>query len=283
MNRKHLLAATFISAALALAANSAFAAVTAPYSQDFSGGASDFTPASLTTGSSSAVWNAASGTYTTTITRVSGASFYDYSSVQASNLPLGSPANSGFEVSTLLENMSIGDTSANVTDGLRFLADTTNSNTNAYAVDVNLGLNAGRVRLVRWTSGSSKVYPDATQANQLLINNFHVGDPYKLDVFGSYNSAGLLDLQVQITDMNHPTDLAGFGLPLTDFTHTGVNGEYGSSPSTGTYFGYLLSTSSGTNTTISSTFDNFTIATPEPGSLGLLAVAGLALIRRRRA
>jgi hypothetical protein len=276
------LAAVLCIGLMFLAASSAQASiVSTPYIQDFSGGAGDFTTA-YSGGSSTATWSASGGVYTSTITRVSGASFYTWSSVNVSDLGPATP-NSSFIISTLLTNMSIGDTSVNVTAGLRFLADTTNTNANAYVVDLNIGANPGKVRLVRWTGSAAKVYPDSAQANQLPVKNFSLPDPYQLDVFGAYDSAGLLDIAVQVTNMNHPTDLAGYGLPLTHITHTGVNGEYGSTPPTGKNFGYYESSSNGPNTTISATMDNFKVL-PEPATLGLLALggAGLALRRRRR-
>ncbi len=51
-------------------ASAASAGILAPYYQDFSGGASDFTTA-YTGGSSAATWTAGGGVYSATINRVS--------------------------------------------------------------------------------------------------------------------------------------------------------------------------------------------------------------------
>jgi hypothetical protein len=268
-----------LAAVMLAGVGAAGAAIVTPYTQDFSGGAADFQTA-YNGGSSTAAWSATGGAYVCAITRTSGASFYAYSSAYVSDLGPATP-NTGFVISTLLSNISIGDTSANVTAGLRFLADSTNSNANAYVVDLNIGLNPGKVRLVRWLSGAAKVYPDSLQANQLAVANFSRSDPYRLEVIGSYNAAGLLDISVRVTDMNHPNDLAGYGLALTDITHAGVSGEYGQPEPLGHYFGYYDSSASGPNTTISVTMDNFSVA-PEPATLSLLACGALALWRRRK-
>lgn len=256
------------------------AVVSQPYTQDFSGGAADFVTGS-TGGMSTATWTAANGVYTDSISCISGASFYSYSSVQVSNLGGSATAGTGFKVSSLMENMSIGDTSVNVTAGLRFLASTTNTNTasNAYVVDMNIGANPGRVRLVKFVNGAATIYPSSTQTSQLLINNFSRSDNYQLDVYGSYDANNLLDIQVRVTDLTHPGDSA-YGLPLQSFSHT-ANGDYGTSPSTANYFGYYESSSSGANTTINVTWDNFSVV-PEPATICLLAGGGVLLARRRR-
>ena len=180
------------------------------------------------------------GVYSATINRVSARVSTPHSSVNVSNLPLASPANSQFSVSTLLENMSIGDTSANVTDGLRFLADTTNSNSNAYVVESTLGkprqIAAGQVD-GRHGEGLSRFGAGQPTADRQLLQERSLR---VASVRFSITRRACWTSRVQVTDMNHPTDLADYGLPLTDITHTGVNGEYGSTPPTGHNFGYYF-------------------------------------------
>ena len=164
-----------------------------PYFQDFSSGVADFTPGFLTTGTSTDNWTyngSPTDTYALTLSRSSGASVYAYSSVNASP-NLSTTANSSFSLSTTMEGISFGGGSsaksaANATVGLRFLADTLNSNTNAFVVDMNIGANPGRVRAVEWNGAAPTVVdPSSTQSSQPLISNFNLAHTYELDVFGA--------------------------------------------------------------------------------------------------
>ena len=127
-------------------------------------------------------------------------------------------------MSALMSNLSDSDSASdNATAGVRFLADTANSNTNAFVVDINDGKvsgNPGKVRLVKWTGGSARVYPSSTQANQYAIGNWNINDPYLVTVVGTYNGSDQLSIAIQITDEDHPGD-SSYGLPLTTVT----NGE----------------------------------------------------------
>ncbi len=291
MTRFQHLAGAVLAVILVFAAASFVAASTLPFSTNFSTDPTTvFT--SATNGSPAATWsysnsNAANfpDTYEVALTRGSG-SDYTYSSVPITNF--SNAANSSFTVSALLENMTNSvPNSINTTVGLRFLADTTNSNTNAFVVDLNIGnatngtLNTGAIRAVKWSGGSATVYPNSVQSGQPHIPGFVMSDPYLLQVFGNYNALGQLDLQVEATDQN-PADAAD-SLPLTDLT------GYITPPSTvGTNFGLFMSTSgNGTPSNYTTNFGSFAVAAvvPEPSTLVLLGVGAMVLLacaRRRR-
>lgn len=259
--------------------DAAHASVAIPYVQDFTTSAADFTTGLNTTGSSTATWTyngSPTDTYALQLNRVSGASAYTYSSVTASP-NLSTAANSSFYMSTVMEQMSNGQqAAANATVGLRFLADTTNTNTNAFAVDLNIGSNAGRVRAVEWVSGTATVDPSSTQTSQPLVSGFTLTDKYEMEVLGQFDSSDKLDLQVRMTDLTTST----VALAWTDLTPT-THYTLPSNIAAETYYSLFMSTSSGTSTTITTTFDSLTI-TPEPSTL-LLAFAGsLGLLAKRR-
>jgi hypothetical protein len=74
-----------------------------------------------------------------------------------------------------------------------------------------------------------------------------------------------------------------FHATATDGTKTTILDFTDATPLTGTFFGYRTATAA-TGTTETVQYDNFSIAlAPEPASLSLVGVAGLVLVRRRRA
>ena len=149
--------------------------------------------------------------------------------------------------------------------GLRFLADTTNSNSNCMEVDVNIGnvssnsvLNTGAIRAVKW-SGTATVLPSSTQSLQPHIPNFVLSDPYLLTVYGYYNGSGQLDLQATAVDQN-PADAADSITTPVDLT----NGYITPPGTVGTNFGLYMSTSGNSQAlTYTADFGSFSVV-PEP-------------------
>ena len=227
-------------------------------------------------------------------TKTTAGSMYAWESAQVTNVP--STANSSFTMSALMSNLSDSDSASdNATAGVRFLADTANSNTNAFVVDINDGKisgNPGKVRLVNWVGGSATVYPSSTQAYQYAINNWNINDPYLVTVVGTYNGSDQLSIAIQITDEDHPGD-SSYGLPLTTVV-TGATGADGSGGTAKTfsapsgsqnYFGFYQSVSGSTAPVITADYTNFSLV-PEPSTFALLAAGVVCLAgvwRRRRA
>jgi hypothetical protein len=241
-------------------------------------------------------WEGATGSYPDsyglTMAR-GGASEYTFASTTLSGL--SHAAGSNFYISTLLEGMSnTSPTGVNTDVGLRFLSDTVNTNTNAnaFVVDINIGANAGRVRVVNYVNGTSTVYPSGTQGDQFPIGTFNTSDTYLLAASGSYNASDQLTLAVEALDENH-LGVSGYGLPWsTVTTNASTNGTGGSSvtfsaPSNAQdNFGFYMSSSSGGASTYTTNFGSLTV-TPEPSTCVLLGVgavclAGTAWRRRRR-
>ncbi len=131
-------------------------------------------------------------------TKTTAGSMYAWESAQVTNVP--STANSSFTMSALMSNLSDSDSASdNATAGIRFLADTANSNTNAFVVDINDGKisgNPGKVRLVNWVGGTAAVYPSSTQADQYAIGNWNINDPYLVTVVGTYNGSDQLSIAI---------------------------------------------------------------------------------------
>ena len=208
-----------------------------------------------------------------------GGSAKGLDSLQFSNLGPVMAAGTGFQVSVELLPPTSVTAGANVTQGVRFLATTTGTVNDAYAVDLNIGtLNAGRLRLVEWTGSTAAIYPDTAQANQPLVPNYNASKTYQLNVLGMYDGLGRLSITATIYDIAVPADSA-----TSTFT-TGTNVlSPDATPRTGNFFGLYTSTS-GSVTEVTN-FDNFSVTVvPEPSALalGLAGLIGLAGFRRRR-
>jgi hypothetical protein len=296
---RHFAGALAAVAIIFAAAGIASASVAFPYTNNFtSDPTSVFTTGISTSGSSTASWAYENGSaqyfpdsYLLTLNRVNGASAYAYSSVPITGVP--SSANSSFEIQADLDDLTDSvPATTNTTVGLRFLADTTNTNTNACVVDINVGnvllnnlLNTGAVRAVAWNGGTATVDPTSIQSSQPKMSPAPtIGtlapapseDTYLLQVFGYYDSGDKLDIQAAVYDVTAKT----YVLNKTDLTPTHVTAP------TGTNFGFFASTSSGSNSTITADFTNFSVTavTPEPSTFVLLGAGaiGLAVCGLRR-
>ena len=260
------------------------ASVTAPYTQDFQSlGAGVSLPDEIVGGTGTVTTNSwstvVSGGNTYYQNNLIGTGAKGLDSLQFSNLgPVMAPG-TGFQVAVQLLPPGTVTAGTNVTQGVRFLASTTNTVNDAYAVDLNIGtVNPGRMRLVEWTGSGALIYPDSTQANQPLVPNYSATKTYQLDVLGMYDSSGNLSITATVFDVATPTDLA-----TSTFT-TGTNIlSPDATPRTGNYFG-LFTSFSGAATEVTN-FDNFSVTVvPEPGTLmlGLAGLIGFVGVRRRR-
>jgi len=199
----------------------------------------------------------------------SSASVKALDSLQVSNLGTAAPADN-FDVRTIIQGVSFTNPGAiNYTGGLRLLASSSSSVNSSYVVDLNFGANAGRIRLVTWDgSGNATVLPSSTQSSQPLVPNFNVNDSYELDVLGTYNGSGALTLSCTATQVGAPAN-------TVNYTYTDT------APHTGQYFGFYDSMSAGA-TSMTANFDNLSV-TPEPATMSLLVLGGLAILRRKHA
>ncbi len=278
--------AGWLGAAALLAVGTLQAAtVTAPYSEDFQSYGAGASLANETIGSTG---SPTSNTWTTVTSGGNtyyqnnlsgGGSAKGLDSLQFSNLGPVMAAGTGFQVSVELLPPTSVTAGANVTQGVRFLAATTGTVNDAYAVDLNIGtLNAGRLRLVEWTGSTAAIYPDTAQGNQPLVPNYSSSKTYQLNVLGMYDGLGRLSITATIYDIAVPADSA-----TSTFT-TGTNVlSPDATPRTGNFFGLYTSTS-GAVTEVTN-FDNFSVTVvPEPSALalGLAGLIGLAGFRRRR-
>jgi hypothetical protein len=97
------------------------------------------------------------------------------------------------------------------------------------------------------------------------VPNFSLSDSYLLDVQGTYSGSSLT-LTCTATQTNNAAN-------TISYTYTD------SAPQTGSYFGYFTSFSNGGNT-MTVNYDNLSV-TPEPATMSLLVLGGLAALRRR--
>ncbi|MCY2926192.1 MAG: phosphodiester glycosidase family protein, partial [Planctomycetota bacterium] len=256
------------------------AAITQPYTQDFQSYSDGSSLANENIGGIGTVttntWlTAHSGTNEFYQNTLVGSSAKGLDSLQVSNLGPATSAND-FEVKVTLLPPGTVTAGTNVTEGVRFLASTSNTVNDAYAVDLNIGTtNPGRLRLVEWTGSTAVVYPDSAQANQPLVPNFSTSKSYLLDVTGTYDSLNRLSITATVTEVGAPANTVS-----SSFT-SGASGALSpdASPRTGTYFGFYASFS-GAATEVAN-FDNFSVV-PEPATIGLLACGMTSLLMRRR-
>jgi len=269
-----------------LVAGSVHAAiVTASYTDDFQSYGGGASMANENIGGTGTVttntWSAVvSGGNTYYQNNLVGTGAKGLDSLQVGNLGSVLAAGTGFQVSVELLPPTSVTSGTNVTQGVRFLASTTNTVNDAYAVDLNIGtVNPGRMRLVEWTGSTAVVYPDSAQANQPLVPNYSSAKTYQLNVLGMYDSLGRLSITATVFDVNAPADSA-----TSTFT-TGASGALSpdATPRTGSNFG-MFTSFSGAATEVTN-FDNFSVTlVPEPSTLalGVAGVAGLLGFRRRR-
>jgi hypothetical protein len=90
------------------------------------------------------------------------------------------------------------------------------------------------------------------------------------------------DYTLSVTATPSANNTLAFHATASDGTRTTVFDYIDSAPLTGTFFGYRTATAAaGTSETVQ--YDNFSATlTPEPASLALIGLGGLALLRRRR-
>lgn len=248
-------------------------AVVTPYSQDFESIAAGGSLPNATIGTVTATTNTwsvvvdGSGNHLYQNSLQATGAAKGFSSLQFTNLGPASSANN-FEVSTILAPVSVGSPGTiNSTAGLRFLSTNSGITDDCYVADLNLGANAGRMRLVEFTGTTAVVYPSSTQTSQPLVPNFSITKSYLLDVKGTYDGSNALTVNFTVTEVGAPANTQTYAY-TTDTT-----------PRTGQYFGFYDSYSSG-GSPMTVNYDNLSVV-PEPSCMAFLACMTLGLIARR--
>src|SRR5690606_31635510 len=113
---------------------------------------------------------------------------------------------------------------------------------------------------------------DGTETKRVVANvldtiDIEIGSPLTFRLEGTYNELGHLTLSFTISDGTATTT------PVTLIDTDPLGGDY---------FGYRIRQVNGDDYSIGVNLDNFSIV-PEPASLSLLGLGGLAMLRRRRA
>jgi hypothetical protein len=241
-----------------LAASPALAAVLAPYSNDFTTDANDFTLSTAAGG-----WTlSTSGTGTLTHSAADLPSGNVYAaSVQVTNL--GGSATTDFGVSGRYTATAGAGSFTYV--GLAALADSDTLSNTYYLVRQRMGANSGNLQIIRVVNRSAATVLSET-AERL---SFHFNDLHELILSGVYvdtdsnGSPDALDLTVTLKN-------------LTDGTQWTTATFRDTSPLTGQFFG-MRDANANNDEDFAVAWDLFSVdAVPEPGSLMLLVV-GMAL------
>lgn len=241
-----LLSGLLISSAIL---SSAHAAVSLPYSNDFSTDDGQFTE------STDAQWIESGGFYQNSITN---------SNPSASTVVVTRGATENF---VMQSRFNVTTMTASVSFGFAALgtgAATTGANAavNFYLADVG---SSGTIRILRFNGTGNAVVVDDTAGTGGTLGVLTTGETYDLTLTGTYSGT---DLVLSFT--------------VSDGTNTRtVTSAPISSPLAGSNFGYRNRNNNTGDYVVNS--DYFTMAVPEPSSVLLLgAAAGLGLMCRRR-
>ena len=267
------LATVFLLAVGCCANTFASAAITAPYSNDFSSivppADEDFSP------TLNGQWSVVGEKYRNQILSTPSEEKTSTSMLQFSNLG-GSPltANDFFLSTTFIVDPATVGTDNSI--GFAVLGNSANATTNSsshYIADVFLGsgtMNFGKLRFAEIGMSTTYAMTDGSLGKVLQPNT-----PYTLELEGKYDENGALKMKLGLIDGLDYDTFETISIPAANVLN-------------GNYFGFRNRASGGATSTLSVELDNLNIvAIPEPSSIGFVAtslIAGYAIgmyIRRR--
>lgn len=254
----------FLFLAVGSCANTfASAAIMAPFSNDFSSTAAEFSPSLQTQ------WGLVANKYRNEILASPGADKTSTSLVQFANLG-GSPLTAnGFSLhSTFTITNSVGDFNSL---GFALLASTPNATTNTnpfYVADLYVGGVTENAKL-RLAEISTDLTPGLPTTMLDLGKVLTQGISYQLQLNGTYAANGDLNLQLELIGDNDIDSLQATVLAADVLT--------------GDHFGFRDRASGGATSALTVEYDSLSVAAiPEPSSIGFVAsslIAGYAIGR----
>lgn len=248
------------------------AAVTFPYLENFDGlqtGSGDFT---LSTGGAWTLFDSGVGgnkLFQNSILSTGGA-MSSTASINFSGFLGGSTAQD-FLISTEFK-LDLADTKSSITIGFGALGSTSTfgggSSAPYYLADLVVadgGAALGRLRILE-VAGSNDTF--AQKVSTVALN---WEDTYRLTLQGTY-VGGALNMSLTLVNLTTPDPETGSAIDTISGTDP--------TPLTGTHFGYRNRTNDAGEVQVK--FDNFTVAVPEPSTVGLLGLGVVGLLARRR-